>query len=73
MPCLLPTDSTPLPRLSPPPPAGIMTATKQAVDLMTLGVRTRAEGMQRALVASAGGLANNAGEWVECRGIQCST
>lgn len=54
------------PRLFHPPPSGLVNATQEAMQLMTLGVRTRAEGMQRAMVASAGGLANSAGESHVC-------
>lgn len=40
---------------------GLVAAQRELLDLLTLGIRTRAEGMQQAITASAGGLANSAG------------
>ena len=38
-----------------------MAATRETLDLATLGIRTRAEGMKQAMLASAGGMARSAG------------
>lgn len=43
------------------PHLGLVAGTRETLDLLTLGVRTRAEAMQRSMVASAGGLAKGAG------------